>query len=86
MQTLTIRIAIEKGSERLNMRLLHTLVDTLEHRNVGEIWDESIGEDFMEVILDIDDLDENQPKIKDVLGALDLLSSSQFHFHNKNKS
>ncbi len=77
-QSLTIRIKLDDRFSDTNLKLRYTLVDTLEEREIGEVYDENMGEDFMEVTLDIVRTDKKEKDIKSVLQSLGLLTGSEF--------
>jgi hypothetical protein len=77
-QTLTIRVKLEERFSNTNLQLRYTLVDTLEERGIGEVYDEGMGEAFMEVTLDVVRSEKNEAEIKSILQSLGLLGNSEF--------
>lgn len=61
-----------------NLQIRYTLVDTLEERGIGEVYDEGMGEDFMEVSLDVVRSEKTEREIKSILQSLGLLAGSEF--------
>jgi hypothetical protein len=74
---LTIRIKLDERFSDTNLQLRYTLVDTLEERGIGEVYDEGMGEDFMEVSLDVVKSEQTEAEIKSILQSLGLLTNSE---------
>jgi hypothetical protein len=79
-QILTIHIKLNEYFLNANLSLLHTLVDTLEERGIGEVFDEGMGEDFMDVALDIIPSEEKVKEIKSILQSLGILEASKLTY------
>ncbi|GGC72626.1 hypothetical protein GCM10011387_27660 [Pedobacter quisquiliarum] len=76
MKNLTVRILLNEASG-INLNLRHTLVDTLEEREIGEVWDECIGEKYMEVNVYVKPSKRIEKEIKAILESLGLLEGSE---------
>ncbi len=76
-QPLTIRMKLDERFSDTNLQIRYTLVDTLEERGIGEVYDEGMGEDFMEVSLDVVKSDKTEREIKSILQSLGLLENSE---------
>jgi hypothetical protein len=74
---LTIRVKLGERFTDTNLQLRYTLVDTLEERRIGEVYDEGMGEDFMEVSLDVVSSEKTEAEIKSILQSLGLLENSE---------
>ena len=76
-QSLTIRVKLDERFLDTNLQIRYTLVDTLEERGIGEVYDEGMGEDFMEVSLDVVRSEKTEAEIKSILQSLGLLANSE---------
>ena len=74
---LTIRVKLDEHFSNTNLPLRYTLVDTLEERGIGEVYDEGMGEDFMEVSLAVVRSEKTEAEIKSILHSLGLLAGSE---------
>ena len=74
---LTIRVKLDERFSDTNLQIRHTLVDTLEERGIGEVYDEGMGEDFMEVSLDVVRSEKTEAEIRSILQSLGLLANSK---------
>jgi hypothetical protein len=79
-QTLTIRVKLDEQFSDTNLQIRYTLVDTLEERGIGEVYDEGMGEDFMEVSLDVVRSEKKEAEIKSILQSLGLLEGSELMY------
>lgn len=79
-QILTIHIKLNEYFLNRNLSLRHTLVDTLEERGIGEVFDEGMGEDFMDVAMDIVPSEEKEREIKSILQSLGILENSELTY------
>jgi hypothetical protein len=77
MKNLTIKIFLEEAYSDTNLKLRHTLVDTLEEREIGEVWDEGMGKEYMEMNLYIEPSERIEKEIKSILKALGLLEKTE---------
>lgn len=75
--SLTIRVKLDERFSDTNLQIRYTLVDTLEERGIGEVYDEGMGEDFMEVSLDVVRSEKTEAEIKSILQSLGLLANSE---------
>lgn len=82
-QPLTIRVKLDERFSDTNLQLRYTLVDTLEERGIGEVYDEGMGEDIMEVTLDVVRSEKKEEEIKSILQSLGLLGSSELIYNEK---
>lgn len=73
MKTLTIRIELDGPYSPANLRVRHTLAETLEGRGIGEVWNQGMSEDYMDVTLDMDPDEGKEQEIKSILQSLNLL-------------
>ena len=78
---LTIRVKLDERFSDTNLQLRYTLVDTLEERRIGEVYDEGMGEDFMEVSLDVLRSEKTEEEIKSILLSLGLLENSELIYN-----
>ena len=74
---MTIHIKLGERFSDTNLQLRYTLVDTLEERRIGEVHDERMGEDFIEVSLDVVRSENTEAEIKSILQSLGLLENSE---------
>lgn len=79
-QILIIHIKLNEYFLSRNLNLRHTLVDTLEERGIGEVFDEGMGEDFMDVALDIVPSEQKEKEIKSILQSLGVLENSELTY------
>ena len=82
-QTLTIRVKLDEHFSNTNLQIRYTLVDTLEERGIGEVYDEGMGEDFMEVSLDVVRSERTEREIKSILQSLGLLANSELVYNER---
>lgn len=80
-QSLTIRVKLGERFSDTNLQLRYLLADTLEKRGIGEVYDEGMGEDFMEVTLDVMRSHAKEAEIKSILQSLGLLADSLLIYH-----
>lgn len=80
---LTIRVKLDERFSDTNLQIRYTLVDTLEERGIGEVYDEGMGEDFMEVSLDVVRSEKTEAEIKSILQSLGLLANSELIYNEK---
>ena len=78
--SLTIRVKLDERFSDTNLQIRYTLVDTLEERGIGEVYDEGMGEDFIEVTLEVVHSEEIEGEIKSILQSLGLLANSELHY------
>jgi hypothetical protein len=78
MKTLTIRIELDGPYSSNNLKIRHTLAETIEERGIGEIWNQGMGENYMDVSLDIAPSEEKENEIKSILQSLNLLERAEF--------
>lgn len=69
---LTIRIPVDEPYSSVNLRIRHTLAHTLEERGIGDVWNQGMTEDYMELNVDLESFDREE-EIKSILKALNLL-------------
>lgn len=79
---LTIHIKLDERFSDTNLQIRYTLVDTLEARGIGEVYDEGMGEDFMEVTLDVVRSEKIEAEIKSILQSLGLLEISELIYRD----
>ncbi|HEX7016861.1 MAG TPA: hypothetical protein VF191_15240 [Cyclobacteriaceae bacterium] len=77
---LTITTQLSEASAIVYLNLRHTLVDTLEERGIGDVIDEGMGEDFMDVALEIVFSKEKEDEIRSILRSLGILESSELTY------
>lgn len=77
---LTILTKLSESFSNANLNLRHTLVDTLEERGIGEVVYEGMGEDFMEVTLEIDSWRAKEDEIRSILKSLGILETSELRY------
>ena len=82
-QPLTIRVKLDERFSDTNLQLRYTLVDTLEERSIAEVYDEGMGEDFMEVTLDVVKSEKTEAEIKSILQSLGLLAGSELIYNER---
>jgi hypothetical protein len=82
-RSLTIRVKLDEHFSDTNLQIRYTLADTLEERGIGEVYDEGMGEDFMEVSLDVVRSEKTELKIKAILQSLGLLESSELVYNER---
>jgi hypothetical protein len=80
-QPLTIRIKLDERFSDTNLQIRYSLADTLEERGIGEVYDEGMGEDFMEVSLDVVKSEKEEREIKSILQSLGLLAGSELIYN-----
>jgi len=69
-KALTIRVKLEERFSAPDLQIRYTLVDTLEERGIGEVYDEGMGEDSIEVTLEITPSKKKEAEIKSILQSL----------------
>jgi hypothetical protein len=80
--TLTIRIKLDQFYFDPDLKIRHTLVDTIEERGIGDVWDECMGEDFMEIKLDLIKTPKAEHEIKSILKSLGILELSKLVYED----
>jgi len=78
MKSLTIKIDLDEPYSSVNLKIRHTLAETIEERNIGEVWNQGMGENYMDVSLDIVPSEEKEQEIKSILQSLNLLEKAEF--------
>lgn len=80
MKNLTIKIFLDEAFSDTNLKLRHTLVDTLEEREIGEVWDEGMGEEYMEVNIYVKPSKKIEKEIESILQSLGLQEKSELTY------
>lgn len=80
LKNLRIRIKLDRIFSEDDLKLRYTLVDTIEDRGIGEVWDEGIGEDHMEINVEILPTDKKEGEIKSILRSLSLLNGADLEY------
>jgi hypothetical protein len=78
IKTLTIKIKLDEPYSSVNLKIRHTLVETIEEREIGEVWNQGMSDDYMDVSLDIVPSEEKEQEIKSILQSLNLLERTEF--------
>lgn len=76
-KNLRVKIALDRPYNDDDLQLRYTLVDTIEERGIGEVWDEGMGDSYMEINIELEPTEEKQEQIKSILQSLGLLKSSE---------
>ena len=76
-KNLRIRIVLDRPYHEDDLKLRYALVDTIEERGIGEVWDEGMGEGYMEVNVELQPTEEKEKEVKSILQSLGLLQSSE---------
>ncbi len=78
LKTLILKIKLDDKYSSANLLMRHTLAETIEDRGIGEVWNQGMGEDYMDVSLDIVASEEKEQEIKSILKSLNLLDKAEF--------
>ena len=77
LKNLKITISLDESFEQSDLRLRHTLVDTIEDRGIGDVWDEGMGEDYMEINVELDPDENKIEEVNSILESLGVLKQSK---------
>lgn len=83
LQTLTIKVKLESLYSDNDLKIRYILAATLEEHEIGDVWDECIGEDFMEVRIDVNRSEAIDKEVKSILKSLGLLDNSELTYSEK---
>ncbi|MEM0941282.1 MAG: hypothetical protein AAGI25_16065 [Bacteroidota bacterium] len=72
-----MKIELDRPYNEDDLQLRYTLVDTIEEREIGEVWDEGMGDSYMEINVELEPTEEKQKQIKSILQSLGLFKSSE---------
>ena len=74
-KNLKIIVTLDRSYHGNDLQLRHTLVDTLEERGIGEVWDEGMGDGYMEVNVELVSKEDKTNEVKSILQSLGLSQS-----------
>ncbi len=77
-----IRIHFNNESYKNHLLLRHTISDTIESRGIGEVWNEGIGENYIELDVLVDYSLQLENEIKSLLDTFNLLPRSEIIIEN----
>jgi hypothetical protein len=77
---LTIRIVLESPLSDIDLKLRHTLADTLEDRGIGEVVDEGSCQNYMEIALSIDPSEHKESSVRSLLQSLGLFNKVELFY------
>ncbi|PTB96641.1 hypothetical protein C9994_06500 [Marivirga lumbricoides] len=76
-KNLRIRINLDRSFHADDLKLRYTLVDTIEDRGIGEVWEEGMGDGYLELNVELDYSEEKVQEINSILASLGLKESTE---------
>ncbi|MFW5761468.1 MAG: hypothetical protein ACOCXH_10855 [Cyclobacteriaceae bacterium] len=76
---LQIKIPINEPFSPKYLRLRYIIEDTIESRKIGEVWDSTIGHDFLEIFIDYNGDNKKLQQIKMILSSLGFYDNIEFN-------
>ncbi|WP_143961167.1 hypothetical protein [Litoribacter populi] len=68
---------MEEPYSTVYLKIRRTLAESIEEREIGEVWDQGMSGDYMDLSLDIIPSEENEQKIRSILQSLNLLDRAE---------
>lgn len=76
---IVVTLEADQSSDKL-LSLRHTLVETLEDRNLGKVWDESIEHNLIQVQMEIEGSSTHYEEVKSILTALGIARNIKIYY------
>ena len=79
-EAIFIRVEFPEGISKEKLELRYILADTIENRGIGNVIEEGSGEDFIELIVDVEQVENPMEKISSILLSLGLTDFATVKF------